>query len=212
VFPWSTCRCWMRAFWKPRIPTPTSVLRSVRCPSSKDRFLNMTRSCRALRSECLACPDSGRCCVCIRWIWKRRSGVDTENFDISHHVHRVALPHPGDDAELFWLTADVMERRLDQAGECEDEEHERPDLPEAAVQVATEGEQAGCRGHVPHDLTEQGTGPVGHPDPAIVPLSSWHALQSGNRGPVCAKCPASRLHYRTRTGDATHGNAPKAPC
>jgi diacylglycerol O-acyltransferase len=39
--------------------------------------------------------------------------VDAENFDISHHVHRVALPHPGDDVALFRLTADVMERRLD---------------------------------------------------------------------------------------------------
>lgn len=39
--------------------------------------------------------------------------VDAKNFDISHHVHRVALPHPGDDAALFRLTADVMERRLD---------------------------------------------------------------------------------------------------
>ncbi len=39
--------------------------------------------------------------------------VDAENFDISHHLHRVALPHPGDDAALFRVTADVMERRLD---------------------------------------------------------------------------------------------------
>ena len=34
--------------------------------------------------------------------------VDAENFDISHHLHRVALPHPGDDAALFRVTADVM--------------------------------------------------------------------------------------------------------
>lgn len=39
--------------------------------------------------------------------------VDAENFDISHHVHRVALPQPGDDMALFRLTADVMEHRLD---------------------------------------------------------------------------------------------------
>ena len=39
--------------------------------------------------------------------------VDDEHFDISHHVHRAALPHPGDDAALFRFTADVMERRLD---------------------------------------------------------------------------------------------------
>src|SRR6476646_8743321 len=39
--------------------------------------------------------------------------ADAENFDIAHHEHRVALPHPGDDVALFRLTADVMEHRLD---------------------------------------------------------------------------------------------------
>lgn len=39
--------------------------------------------------------------------------VEQETFDMSHHIHRAALPHPGDDAALFRLVADVMERRLD---------------------------------------------------------------------------------------------------
>jgi len=39
--------------------------------------------------------------------------VDDPHFDISHHVHRVALPEPGDDAELFNLIATVMQPRLD---------------------------------------------------------------------------------------------------
>ncbi len=39
--------------------------------------------------------------------------VDHEAFDIAHHIHRAALPQPGDDATLFRFTADVMERRLD---------------------------------------------------------------------------------------------------
>ncbi|MDT5010653.1 MAG: diacylglycerol O-acyltransferase / wax synthase [Mycobacterium sp.] len=39
--------------------------------------------------------------------------IDADNFDIAHHLHRVALPHPRDDAALFRLVADVMERRLD---------------------------------------------------------------------------------------------------
>jgi diacylglycerol O-acyltransferase / wax synthase len=39
--------------------------------------------------------------------------VDDVGLDISHHVHRAALPCPGDDKALFRLTADVMERRLD---------------------------------------------------------------------------------------------------
>jgi diacylglycerol O-acyltransferase / wax synthase len=39
--------------------------------------------------------------------------VDDPHFDISHHVHRVALPEPGDDAELFQMIATVMQHRLD---------------------------------------------------------------------------------------------------
>ena len=39
--------------------------------------------------------------------------VDDPHFDISRHLHRVALPHPGGDAELFQLIATTMERRLD---------------------------------------------------------------------------------------------------
>lgn len=38
--------------------------------------------------------------------------ADTD-FDPAHHVHHVALPHPGDDGELFRLAADVISRRLD---------------------------------------------------------------------------------------------------
>lgn len=39
--------------------------------------------------------------------------VDDPHFDIAHHLHRVALPYPGDDAELYLLIANLMERRLD---------------------------------------------------------------------------------------------------
>jgi diacylglycerol O-acyltransferase / wax synthase len=39
--------------------------------------------------------------------------VDDAKFDLSHHVRRAAVPHPGDDAALFRLAADLMERRLD---------------------------------------------------------------------------------------------------
>ena len=39
--------------------------------------------------------------------------VDDPHFDIKHHLHHVALPHPGDDAELFATIASIMERRLD---------------------------------------------------------------------------------------------------
>ncbi len=39
--------------------------------------------------------------------------VDDPHFDASRHLHRVALPQPGGDAELFEMIAAVMERRLD---------------------------------------------------------------------------------------------------
>jgi diacylglycerol O-acyltransferase len=39
--------------------------------------------------------------------------VDDPNFDISRHLHRMALPHPGGDSELFEMVATLMERRLD---------------------------------------------------------------------------------------------------
>jgi diacylglycerol O-acyltransferase / wax synthase len=39
--------------------------------------------------------------------------VDDPAFDLSRHLRRVALPRPGDDAELFRVVADVLERRLD---------------------------------------------------------------------------------------------------
>ena len=39
--------------------------------------------------------------------------VDDPHFDISHHMHRAALPQPAGDAELFQLIANVMQHRLD---------------------------------------------------------------------------------------------------
>ncbi|CQD15081.1 acyltransferase, WS/DGAT/MGAT [Mycobacterium lentiflavum] len=39
--------------------------------------------------------------------------ADDPHFDVARHLHRLALPHPGDDAALFEMVASVMERRLD---------------------------------------------------------------------------------------------------
>lgn len=39
--------------------------------------------------------------------------VDDPHFQVSRHVHRLALPHPGSDTELFEVVATLMERRLD---------------------------------------------------------------------------------------------------
>ena len=41
--------------------------------------------------------------------------VDDPDFDLSHHLRRIALPQPGSDAELFRLVADVMSWRLDRS-------------------------------------------------------------------------------------------------
>ena len=39
--------------------------------------------------------------------------VDDPDFDVARHVRRIAVPKPGDDRELFRITADVMSWRLD---------------------------------------------------------------------------------------------------
>ncbi len=39
--------------------------------------------------------------------------IDYPGFDLTHHVRRVALPRPGDDAELFRAVAHALERPLD---------------------------------------------------------------------------------------------------
>ncbi|MEO3756907.1 wax ester/triacylglycerol synthase family O-acyltransferase [Mycobacterium sp. B14F4] len=39
--------------------------------------------------------------------------VETTDLDLTHHIHRAALPHPGDEQALYRFVADVMERRLD---------------------------------------------------------------------------------------------------
>ncbi|MBO0865712.1 MAG: wax ester/triacylglycerol synthase family O-acyltransferase [Mycobacterium sp.] len=38
--------------------------------------------------------------------------VDDPGFDLARHVRRVALPQPGDDAELFQVVANLLEHRL----------------------------------------------------------------------------------------------------
>jgi len=43
----------------------------------------------------------------------RPEWVDAEDIAVSHHIHRAALPHPGDDDALFRFAADIMEQRLD---------------------------------------------------------------------------------------------------
>lgn len=64
-----------------------------------ERMLSNPRSTQVLRTHPLdlAAPE-----------W-----VEDNAFDLNHHVRRAALPRPGDDAALFGVVADIMERRLD---------------------------------------------------------------------------------------------------
>ncbi|WP_422747868.1 wax ester/triacylglycerol synthase family O-acyltransferase [Mycobacterium sp. WMMD1722] len=39
--------------------------------------------------------------------------ADDPAIDLAHHIHRAALPHPGDDAAVFRFVAEAMEARLD---------------------------------------------------------------------------------------------------
>ena len=39
--------------------------------------------------------------------------IDHPDFDISHHVRRIAIPRPGDDAELSHAIAHALERPLE---------------------------------------------------------------------------------------------------
>lgn len=49
-----------------------------------------------------------RCTQVLRTEW-----IDYRDFDIARHVRRVALPRPGDDAELFRAIAHALERPLE---------------------------------------------------------------------------------------------------
>ncbi len=54
----------------------------------------------------------------VRWVPGRLANpvwVDDEDFDVSYHVRRSALPRPGSDAQLAELVARVQSRRLDRS-------------------------------------------------------------------------------------------------
>ncbi|MEO7981379.1 MAG: wax ester/triacylglycerol synthase domain-containing protein, partial [Sporichthyaceae bacterium] len=54
----------------------------------------------------------------IRWVPGRLANpvwVDDENFDVSYHVRRSALPKPGTDAQLAEFVARVQSRALDRS-------------------------------------------------------------------------------------------------
>ena len=54
----------------------------------------------------------------VRWIPGRLANpvwVDDEDFDVTYHVRRSALPRPGTDAQLRELVGRLMGRRLDRS-------------------------------------------------------------------------------------------------
>lgn len=57
-----------------------------------------------------------RCIQVLRshhWDLSAPEWVHDDGFDIRRHVRRTAVAQPGDDAALFRVVADLMERRLD---------------------------------------------------------------------------------------------------
>lgn len=72
--------------------------------------------------ESLTAALGERIAVCPRFAQRLRrrvldvsapEWVDDGNFDLNHHVRRIAVPAPGADESLFGLVADVMSWRLD---------------------------------------------------------------------------------------------------
>jgi len=70
--------------------------------------------------------------------------VDDPDFDLDNHLHRVALPAPGGEAELAAMVADVMGRPLD------------PDQPpwEMYVVEGLEGERVGLIAKIHHSVID----------------------------------------------------------
>lgn len=54
-----------------------------------------------------------RCTQLLRAQPRGREWIECPNFDLAHHVRRVAIPRPGDEAELSRAIAYALERSLD---------------------------------------------------------------------------------------------------
>ncbi|OBH59851.1 wax ester/triacylglycerol synthase domain-containing protein [Mycobacterium sp. E2479] len=54
-----------------------------------------------------------RCTQLLRAHPLHQEWIDCPDFDLAHHVRRVAIPHPGDEAELSRAIAYALERTLD---------------------------------------------------------------------------------------------------
>lgn len=75
-------------------------------------------------TESLTATLAQRIAACPRFTERLRSRPfdfaaphweDDPDFDLAHHLRRIAVPQPGDDPEVFRLVADVMSRRLDRS-------------------------------------------------------------------------------------------------
>ncbi|OBK99148.1 wax ester/triacylglycerol synthase family O-acyltransferase [Mycobacterium sp. 1165178.9] len=54
-----------------------------------------------------------RCTQLLRAHPLNQEWIDCQDFDLAHHVRRIAIPHPGDEAELSRAIAYALERPLD---------------------------------------------------------------------------------------------------
>ncbi len=61
------------------------------------------------------CPATGNGSATFRAGWRNPVWVDDEDFDLSYHVRRAALPRPGSGTQLEELVARLQSRRLDRS-------------------------------------------------------------------------------------------------
>lgn len=64
---------------------------------------------------CTFCPGSGSSSTCRGEAWAGPLWADAPAFDLSDHVRVVALPAPGDEAQLLLATEQLRRRRLDRS-------------------------------------------------------------------------------------------------
>jgi WS/DGAT/MGAT family acyltransferase len=88
--------------------TVVTVVLSFATPVDWDRVKEL---CRERLIECF--PRFSQRVVESRVPWRRVIWEDDPRFDIEHHLHRLALPAPGDRTALMELVGDLMATALD---------------------------------------------------------------------------------------------------
>ena len=148
----------------------------------------------------------------IRWVPGRIANpvwVDDENFDVTYHVRRSALPKPGTDAQLRDLAARIMSRPLDRGRPLwemylvEGLERGRFALLTKTHHAMVDGISAVDIGQVILDAT---------PEPRPTPTASWRPAQepgslelvAGAISDLIRRPTAVLESVRTGLGDIRH--------